>query len=264
MNASAIYVGEVTHRRFRPKRHFLRYRVFQVVVDLDELTAEDRRLRLFAYNRPGVFSIRDRDHGHLSGGSIRAYVEAALSDAGVDLAGGRILMQCMPRVLGFVFNPITLFYCHDADGRLTAMIYEVHNTFGERHSYVAPLALRPGDEPELQSVAQSCGKTFHVSPFMGMEMTYDFVVRPPGERVATVIRGSDRTSGQALIHATFAGSRREMTDGHLLGLLLAYPLMTLGVVAAIHVEALKLAFKGLRLWPKPPAPGGPVTVAAGR
>jgi DUF1365 family protein len=262
VSASAIYVGEVTHRRFRPKQHFLRYGVFQVVVDIDELAAEDRRLRLFAHNRPGVFSIRDRDHGHLSAGSIRDFAETALAEAGVDLAGGRILMQCMPRVLGFVFNPITLYYCHDADGHLAAMIYEVHNTFGQRHSYVAPCAPRPGDGQDPKSVAQSCAKTFHVSPFMGMEMTYAFVVRPPGETVATVIRGSDRASGEALIHATFTGARREMTDGHLLRLLLAYPLMTLGVVAAIHFEALKLALKGLRLRPKPPSPSGPVTVAA--
>jgi DUF1365 family protein len=257
VSLSGIYVGDVSHRRFRPKPHFLRYRIFQLVVDLDELPALDRSLRLFAWNRPGVFTLNDRDHGQKGQGPIRQFVQAALAEAGLTCACGKILMQTMPRVLGFVFNPITVYYCHALDGSLAAIIYEVHNTFGQRHSYVAPCQTAPGGV-----VAQSCGKTFHVSPFMGMEMTYAFRVKPPAETVTTVIRGLDRATGDAIIHASFAGARRELTDGALLRLLLIFPFMTLGVVAAIHLEALKLLLKGLRLRPAPPAPARPVTVAA--
>jgi DUF1365 family protein len=254
---SAIYVGEVTHRRFAPKRHFLRYRIFQLVLDLDDLAGLDRRLRLFGFNRFGVFGVRDRDHGLGEGGTIRGFVEGVLAEAGVDLGGGRIMMQTMPRVLGFVFNPITLFYCHARDGRLAAMVYEVHNTFGQRHAYVATCGQARG-----AVIAQACAKAFHVSPFMGMEMTYAFRVRAPADTVATIIRGADLATGEPMIHASFAGTRRDLTDGQLARLLVTFPFMTLGVVAAIHFEALKLSLKGLRLLPAPPTPKAAVTVGS--
>jgi DUF1365 family protein len=255
--ASAIYVGEVAHRRFTPRSHFLRYRIFQLVLDLDELEGLTRTLRLFGFNGRAVFSVRDRDHGHRRGQSIRGFVQEALTEAGIELAHGRILMQTMPRVFGFVFNPITLYYCHAPDGRLAAMVYEVHNTFGQRHAYVATCG-----EADVGTIAQSCGKTFHVSPFMGMEMSYAFRIRPPTETVATIIRGLDLASGEAIIHASFTGVRRDLTDGQLARLLVTFPFMTLGVVAAIHLEAFKLALKGLRLRPAPPAPCAPVTVGS--
>ncbi len=255
--ASGVYVGHVTHRRFAPTRHFLRYRIFQMVLDLDDLPRLDRALRLFGFNRWGIFSVRDRDHGRRRGQSIRGFVEEALAEANIDLGGGRILMLTMPRILGFVFNPITLFYCHAPDGRLAAMVYEVHNTFGQRHAYVAACRDDPG-EP----IAQACGKTFHVSPFMDMTMAYAFRILPPGERVATIIRGLDLATGKPIIHASFTGARRELCDRELARLLASFPFMTLGVVAAIHLEAVKLALKGLRLRPAPPAPSSPVTVGA--
>jgi DUF1365 family protein len=254
IQAAGLYVGEVVHERFAPSRHGLRYKIFQILIDVDEAAAIGARSRVFSYNRPGLFSLHDADHGDGKGLSLRAFAEQSLTAAGLDLSGGRILIQCLPRVLGYVFNPLTLYYCHDAAGRLAAMIYEVHNTFGQRHSYVIPV-----DPDTAGPVRQSVGKVLHVSPFMGMDMTYAFQVRAPGEKVSTVIRGLG-PDGAPLIFASFKGRRREFTDRALLSLFAAYPLLTFKVVAAIHYEAIKLLWKGLRLKPAPPPPAGPVTV----
>jgi DUF1365 family protein len=254
--SGAIYAGEVVHQRFAPRRHRLRYRLFQMLIEVDAAPALGRRLRLFSHNRPNLFSLHDADHGDGERGSLRAFAERTLAAAGVSLPGGRILIQCMPRILGYVFNPLTLYYCHDGRGALAAMIYEVHNTFGQRHSYVIPVA-PDGASP----VRQSCGKAFHVSPFMGMDMTYRFTVEPPGETVSTVIQGLG-PGETPLIFAAFKGRRRPLSDGQLLKLFGAYPLLTFKVAGAIHLEAVKLLAKGLRLKPAPPAPSASVTVGA--
>jgi len=254
--ADGLYVGKVVHERFAPRRHRLSYRIFQMLIDIDAAPALARRLRLFAYNGPGLFSLHDKDHGDGSGGPLRAFAEESLRQAGLAFSNGQIMIQCMPRVLGYVFNPLTLFYCHDAEGRLAAMIYEVHNTFGQRHSYVIPVTA-----DHAGRVRQSCGKAFHVSPFMGMDMSYHFTIGAPGESVSTVIQGLG-ADGKPMIFAGFKGARRPLSDGQLLRLFVTYPLMTLKVMAAIHVEAVKLLFKGLRLYPAPPGPRGPVTLGA--
>jgi DUF1365 family protein len=258
MTTSALYIGEVTHQRFAPKPHRLRHAIVQLVVDLDELDDLDARLRLFSVNRRNIFSLNDNDHGQ-GDRPIAVYVRETLAAAGGATGSGRIVMQTLPRVLGFVFNPLTLYYCHDDAGRLTAMVYEVHNTFGQRHSYVAPV-----EDFDGRSLKQSCGKAFHVSPFMGMDMTYHFQVRPPGSHVGTVVRGVG-SDGAPLIHAAFHGRRLALTDAALAKVFITHPLMTFGVVAAIHFEAIKLLAKGLRLHPAPPAPvAAPTVTGAGR
>jgi uncharacterized protein len=253
--ASAFYAGAVTHRRLAPTRHRLRYSMFQMLFDLDEAPDLSRRLRLFSHNRFNLFSFHDRDHGDGRAGPLRAYVEETLDAAGIAHGGGPIRLLCMPRLFGHVFNPLSIYYCHRADGTLAAMLYEVNNTFGERHSYliaVPPEAAGP--------IRQSCEKAFHVSPFMDMAMTYGFKVTAPAERITTMISGS-APDGSLILVAAFAGRRRELTDRVLAHALVAYPLLTVKVVAAIHFEALKLILKGLRLRPRPPAPAEAVTVA---
>jgi len=257
--ADGLYVGEVVHERFAPRRHRLNYRIFQMLIDIDAAPLLAKRLKFFSYNRPGLFSLHDKDHGDRSGRPLRAFAEESLQQAGLVPPGGQILIQCMPRVLGYVFNPLTLFYCHDDQGRLAAMIYEVHNTFGQRHSYVIPVAEDEGAPHDAGKVRQSCGKVFHVSPFMGMDMSYNFTIAAPGENVSTVIQGLG-ADGKPLIFAGFKGARRPLSDGQLLRLFVTYPLMTLKVTAAIHLEAVKLLLKGLRLRPAPPAPTRPVTL----
>jgi DUF1365 family protein len=249
---SALYAGEVTHARLAPRRHRLRYRMFQLLLDLDEGPALAARLKLFGWNRPGLFSFHERDHGDGRREGLKAHVMETLASAGIDLAGGRVAILCMPRVLGHVFNPLSVYYCRRADGSLAAMLYEVNNTFGQRHSYLIP-ARGDGD------IRQACAKAFYVSPFMDMGMTYAFRLTEPGARLATAIQGRD-PDGRLLIAAAFAGKRHALDDAALARAFLAYPLLTLKVVAAIHWEAALLALKGLRLRPRPPAPDRAVTV----
>jgi hypothetical protein len=239
---SALYPGLVTHARTRPRRHELAYRVYMMLFDLDELEALDRRLRLFSVGRFNLLSFYPGDHGD-GGTRLREWVRGKLAAAGIE-AGGAIRVLCYPRVLGMVFNPISTFFCHRADGTLAAILYEVNNTFGQRHSYLIAVA-----DPAARPIRQSCAKALYVSPFMGMDMRYDFAVRPPGADVALTVRGSDVDG--TLIVATFAGRRREVSDGAVLATFLRHPLLTAKVVGGIHWEALKLWIKGVRLTQRP-------------
>lgn len=252
--ASGLYPGLVHHRRTRPKPHALRYRIFMLLVDLDEAPGLGRGLRLFGFESPGLFSFHSRDHGDGSARPLKAQVEAHLAAAGL-ATGGPVRLLCMPRVLGAVFNPLSVYFCHRADGTLSAILYEVNNTFGDRHSYLIPAP----DVPSGEAVRQTIDKGFYVSPFMDMDLTYAFTIRPPGEKVAVSIEVADRDG--ALLSASFAGVRRPMTDQALLRAWLGHPWMTLGVMGAIHWEALKIWLKGERLRPRPSPPLAPVTVA---
>jgi DUF1365 family protein len=228
--------------------------MFQILLDLDEAPALGQALRLFSHDRFNIFSFHDRDHGDGRSGTLRSWVEDTIAQAGISLNGGPIRLLCMPRLFGHVFNPLSIYFCHRSDGTLAAMLYEVNNTFGQRHSYLIPAS--PDD---LGGVRQSCPKAFHVSPFMDMSMTYDFTVTAPGETITTAVNGRGQ-DGAPVIVTAFTGRRRPLTDRVLLRALFAYPLLTLKVVAAIHWEALKLLLKGVRMRPIPPAPTQPVTV----
>jgi hypothetical protein len=232
---SALYAGKVFHARLRPKRHKLVYRVFSLLLDLDEIGELSRKLRLFAHNSAAVFSFHDRDHGDGSG-DLRSWVEAQLGAAGIVLAAPGISMLCYPRIFGYVFNPLTVWFCREGD-ELKAILYEVHNTFQERRTYVIRVA------PGANAIEQSCAKELYVSPFVPMDCAYAFHIEPPGERVVVSI---DETDPQGLLlKASFAGTRQPLTDDTLLRALFAYPLMTLKVTAAIHWEAVKLWAKGV-------------------
>ena len=252
--ASGLYVGEVTHRRLRPRAHSLRYRVFMLLLDLDEAPGLVGRLAMLARGRFGLMSFDEADHGDGSRMPLRAQVEARLAQAGIE-AGGPIRLLCMPRVLGYGFNPLSLFFCHGRDGRLAAILYEVTNTFGDRHSYLIACDPEPG-EP----VRQATAKRLHVSPFMDMDLAYRFSVRPPGEAVSVAVAVDD---AEGLMLATaFTGRRRPLTDAALAVAFVSHPLLTLKVIAAIHWEALRIWLKGVGYRPRPPAPASPVTVGA--
>ncbi|MEO3473683.1 DUF1365 family protein [Roseomonas sp. CAU 1739] len=255
MSASALYLGAVVHARLRPVRHRLRYRMLNILLDLDEVAALGRRLVLFGHNRGALFSFHDADHGDGSATPLRAQIEALLRRAGLDPAGGRIRVLCMPRVLGMVFNPITVYFCHGADGALQAMLYEVNNTFGQRHSYLIPVT---GDV--RGALRQRCDKRFYVSPFMEMGLTYNFRVTLPDEALSLGIDVHDATG--PLLFAAFAGRRRPLTDARLLAAFLSHPLLAARVLGGIHWEALKLWWKGMRPRPRPAPPAEPVTISS--
>lgn len=250
---SGAYVGTVMHQRHKPRRHRLEYRVFSLYLDLDEVDELDRTSRWFSHNRFNLIALFDRDHGAADGSALKPWVQEHLKRAGLDATGGRIGMLCYPRLFGFVFNPLTVFFCHDADDRLIAVLYEVRNTFGERHAYLIPVS-----DPTSDVVRHGCDKLFYVSPFISMQAHYDFRVLVPGEKTILAIHETD--AGGALLDARFIGHRQELTDRGLIRLLLSHPLMTLKVVAGIHWEALKLWRKGMPFFSRPSPPPEAVTI----
>jgi DUF1365 family protein len=247
---SGLYAGLVSHARLKPRRHVLRYRIFMLALDLDELEALDRGLRLFSLKRFNLVGFDPARHGDGSNTPLKAQVEAKLEAAGI-AHGGRVVMLAMPRTLGHGFNPLTVYFCHRPDGALSAILYEVNNTFGERHSYLIPAS----DEGVVR---QACDKGFYVSPFMDMDLTYDFRVRPPAEAVQVKVDACDAEG--CVLAAAFAGQREELSDRSLLRAWLTHPWMTLGVLAAIHWEALFIWLKGEKLRPRPQKPEWAVTV----
>jgi DUF1365 family protein len=247
---SGLYRGLVSHARLKPRRHKLAYRIFMLLLDLDDLEALDRGLRLFSLRRWNLIGFDPRAHGDGSPTPLKAQVEAKLSEAGLE-TGGPVRLLAMPRILGHGFNPLTVYFCHREDGGLSAILYEVNNTFGERHSY-----LIPAEDAPIQR--QACDKGFYVSPFMDMDLHYDFRVRPPGDQVQVIVDTSDADG--CILTAAFAGQREELTDAALFRAWRDHPWMTVGVLAAIHWEALKIWLKGEKIRPRGPAPAWPVTV----
>lgn len=258
---SAAYSGRVVHARHRPRAHRLRYGVFYLLLDLDEIDELDRGSRLFAHNRAGMFSFHDRDHGPRDGSDLRQWVDTQLSTAGIDPAGGRVSILCLPRILGYAFNPLSVYFCHDRDGRLTAVLYQVANTFGETHTYLvrrekdAPARDTNGVDPVLH---HGFDKVFHVSPFIPMDCRYDITLRQPGAHVSIVIRESDRDG--PLLAATLHADRAELTDKFLASTILRYPLLTLKVIAGIHWDALRLWLKRTPLVRHTAPPESPVSI----
>jgi uncharacterized protein len=246
--AAALYFGEVMHARLKPMGHRFNYRVMSLLIDLDRLEEADRQCPLFGVNRPALYSFNEADHGERDGSPLRAYAQRCANDHGIDLAGGRVLLLCYPRLLGYTFNPLSVYFCYRGDGGLALLIYEVRNTFGDIHAYVLPV--QPGQISDA-GVRQHHDKLFYVSPFIDMAMRYYFRVLPPAESVKLRILESDREG--PLLAATFNGHRRALTTPALLGSVFSLPLVTMKIMAAIHWEALRLWLKGARLVPRPDA-----------
>ena len=253
---SALYIGHVMHRRVRPNTHRLRYRIFSLLLDLDDVDALAARLRLFSRNRFNLFAFHDRDYADGSGVPLRPQVERHMRDAGLVPDGGAIRLLTMPRILGFAFNPLSVYFCHRRDGGLMAILYEVNNTFGERHSYMLPV------EGDARTVRQDCLKSFHVSPFLGLDMRYAFRVLPPAERLSIAVTAAD-AQGPVLV-AIHQAERRPLTDATLLRAFVIHPLLTLKVVGGILWEAAKLWAKGVRVHPHPAPPEQSVTLVQAR
>lgn len=252
MLTSCIYKMRIFHRRRRPKSHRLRYGAFYLLLDLDELDRMHRSLKWFSYNSFNVFSFHDRDHGPGTNEPLRPWLEHHLGKAGIDLQGGSIKALCLPRIFGYVFNPITVYYCYHLDGQLQAVLYEVSNTFGQRHSYLFSL------DNNASLHKHSCDKRFFVSPFMDVSGCYQFSMRQPAEELYLHIRQAD-DDGPTL-DAWINGEKTHISDRTFLQCLVGYPLLTLKVIGGIHWEALKLWRKGIKVVDRPNPPVYPVSI----
>lgn len=253
MTGSALFFGDVVHERVRPRRHRLRYSVFWMLLDLGDQSMRRGFGPLFGYDRPGMLSFREADHGDGSDAPLREQVLRHLRTAGIDSDDGPVRLFCMPRVLGYGFNPISVFFCHRPDETLAAILYEVNNTFGDRHAYLLPAQAQPDG-----TIRQGCAKTLYVSPFMGMDMRYEFRLRLSEGRIALAIDGLDPDG--MIIRTALQGKRRPFSAATLARALAGFPLLTLKVIAAIHWEALLLWLKGVKMTKRRPAPSQPVTV----
>lgn len=240
-----IFVGRVMHLRLRPKRHQFRQRVFCLYLDVDRLEETAAGLRALRLDRFGLFAFHRRDHGPRDGSDLRPWVDDRLSEAGLAPAA-RVMLLSFPRMLGYAFNPLSIYYCFDRNGALSALIYEVKNTFGDQHAYALPAGPAEGGAHR-----QAQDKEFFVSPFIDMEKTYRFAAPSPGARLAVRIEETDRDGPYLL--ATWNGAAEPLTDGRLLRRFCAQPLMTLGVILGIHWHALRLFLKGVRFLGHPGA-----------
>lgn len=252
---ATLYHGVVAHRRLKPVGHGFSYRVFSMLFDIDRIDELAADARWFSRNGFNLFSFHDADHAFNEGSTISQSVRALLRSHGYS-GGGRIDLLCYPRILGYVFNPLSIFYCRDARGDLEAVLYEVRNTFGGRHSYLMPV------ERGAAIIRQSADKVFHVSPFMDMDHSYDFRLTSPGETLSVFIHQTDAEG--PIFNASFAGRAEPATDASLFAAFFRYPLMTLKVIAAIHYEAARLFLKGLRLKGAGPDPATPVSAVRPR
>jgi DUF1365 family protein len=246
----ALYKGRVRHTRLEPFGHSFEYRVFYGLFDIDGLDDLDERLRLLSVGRWNLFGFDVRDHGPIDGSPLRPWLDTLLAEADVDLEGGRVLLLAHPRVLGYAFNPISIWYCYGPSGDLRAVVHEVRNTFGHRHNYVVPVS--------DGALRHQFDKMLHVSPFNEMDQSYSFSLTEPGERLAVSI---DLADGRGrMFRAGMGLTRIELSDGNLMRMFLTHPLLTLKVIGGIHWQAFRIWLKGGRYHPAPQPAEHPVTV----
>ncbi|MEZ5922905.1 MAG: DUF1365 domain-containing protein [Hyphomicrobiaceae bacterium] len=249
---SCLYEGSVVHKRLVPRRHAFSYRVFALCLDVDEIDVLDRRLRLFSRNKRNLLGFRDSDLGARGPEPVATKVRRLLDECGLTSCGAHIEVVCYPRLLGYVFNPLSVYFCRESSGAIGAVVYEVSNTFGERKSYVIPAG------EQAPAIPQTCAKEMYVSPFTSASGTYGFHYIAPSDRI--VIGVNFREDGQPVLKTHFRGERRPLTDATIAAAVARHPLMTLKVMSAIHFEALRLWVKGVPLVPRHSSPSYSFTI----
>jgi uncharacterized protein len=238
MISSSIYNGQVIHKRFKPKVHSFKYKVFSLLIDLSELEILDKQVNFFSYNKLNLISFYDKDHGERDGSSLIDWVHKNLKKNNINIENIKIKILCYPRILGFVFNPLCVFYVYNADDNLIAILYEVKNTFGEQHTYIFRV------EKNTNLIQNNCSKKFHVSPFIGMNCHYFFRLLKPGNKISVIIDQYDNTD--KILYASQDGVRTDFNTKYLVKSYLKHPIMTFKIITAIHYEAFKLWIKGIK------------------
>ena len=235
---SLIYNGNVIHRRFKPKEHYFKYKVFSLLIDLEELNIIKSKIKIFSYNKFNILSFFDKDHGPRDGSSIKVWVKKNLKDIGIKDDKIQIKLLCYPRIFGYVFNPLSVFFIYNQSSELISILYEVKNTFGEQHTYI----FKTNND---KVIVNNCSKKFYVSPFIEMDCVYNFKVLKPSERISVIIDQRDKNG--KLLYASQDGIAKDLNTKNLLFSFISHPLMTFKIIAAIHYEALKLWIKGIKL-----------------
>ena len=238
MTNSCIYNGSVIHKRFKPKEHFFKYKVFSLFIDLSELEELNKNLKFFSFNKFNLISFHEKDHGERDGSSLLDWVKLNLRNNNISTENIKIKLLCYPRILGYVFNPLSIFFIYNKDEKLISILYEVKNTFGEQHTYVFKV------ESENKLIQNNCSKKFHVSPFIEMNCNYFFRILNPGENLSVKIDQYDQEG--KILFASQDGKRSDLTSENLMNSYLKHPLMTFKIISAIHFEAFKLWIKGIK------------------
>ena len=235
---SCIYSGFVTHERFKPKRHFFSYKTFSLLIDLDELEDIGKKIKFFSYNKFNILSFHNIDHGNRDGSSLIKWVKSTLKKSKININIKKIKLLCYPRFFGYVFNPLSIFFCYDKNLKLRAVLYEVKNTFNEQHTYI----FRCSTSSNL--ILHKCNKKFYVSPLIEMETFYNFRLLKPGKKLNVLIKQNDKKG--LLLIARQTGKRLNLSSKNLFFEFLKHPLMSFKVILAIHFEAFRLWSKGIK------------------
>ncbi|MBK5106204.1 MAG: DUF1365 domain-containing protein [Burkholderiales bacterium] len=253
MMKPSIVFGEVMHRRLRPAEHRFVYPVYFLRLPLSELSRGRRTYGgLFSVNRWNLLSLRHADHG--DGGDPLAWIRGLLAREGIHAADGEVVLQTFPRVLGYVFNPVSFWFCHDRAGALRAVLAVVNNTFGERHSY---LLARADQLPIAEGELLEARKVLHVSPFCPVRGGYRFrFLQPEGRALARIDYADEQGD---LLHTSVSGRAELLSAATLARAFFGYPLMTLGIILRIHYQALRLWVKRVPFFTKPEPPLKEVT-----
>ncbi|MEL7428361.1 MAG: DUF1365 domain-containing protein [Pseudomonadota bacterium] len=245
---ASLYFGKVMHARLKPRHHRFNYNIFSLVIDLDRLKEAGSLSKIFSFAKRNLVSFYEEDHGPRDGSGLRAFVDGLLAIQNIQKPE-KILLWCNPRVLGYTFNPLSIYFCYDSAGDVSALVYQVHNTFGQSHCYVAPVATNPS---QAASIRQDADKRFYVSPFLDMDLSYRFRIAPPSSSLKIRILETDQTG--PILSATFSGQRKALKTANLLLGILKTGGLTWKIMAGIHFEAMVLWFKGLSVRPRPAPP----------
>ena len=235
---SSIYIGKVVHKRFKPKVHFFKYKVFSLLLDLSEISLLDKSLKIFSYNKFNIISFYDADHGPRDGTSLMKWVIKNLTDNKINTENIKIKLLCYPRIFGYVFNPLSVFFIYNKNSELISILYEVKNTFGEQHTYI--FKTKENDN----FIKNTCKKKFHVSPFIEMDCTYFFRILKPSNKISLIIDQYDKEG--KILFASQDGIKLEFNSKNLIKSYLNHPFMTFKIIFAIHYEAFKLWVKGIK------------------